>query len=379
MTDIQEQSLALLRAALWGGELPPIRDLPAVKQELQDQAVLTLAADVLGMSGDRDAVREAANRLTHFYAMMTNQQTMLKLLSDAQIPCVVLKGAAAAVYYPKPEYRKLGDVDLLVPPEHFDAAAGAIRAAGYEQYLDKQRHLGFSVDVTRFELHRHFSETGAAPLDDLLFAAMPRREQGELSGFAFPMLPGLENGVVLLEHLAQHLKGSAGLRQVLDFVLYCHETLTDEYYTREFAPVIRPLGLETLAVTAARLGQLHLGLTDSITWCRGADETLCDAMLEQIFRRGNFGVKDTAGASAVSVLNMAKNPIKFLGQLQTMGCATWQALKKYPVLKPFAWLYQLCRFIRRGFARKDALGQLRRDKQAADTQAALLQKLGLDP
>lgn len=378
MTDIQEQSLALLRAALYGGELPPIQDLPAVKRELQDQAVLTLTADVLGMSGDRSAVREAANRLTHFYAMMDGQKTVLKLLSDAQIPCVVLKGAAAAVYYPKPEYRKLGDVDLLVPPEDFDAAAEAIRAAGYEQYLDKQRHLGFSAGVTRFELHRHFSETGGQPLDDLLFAAMPRRERGELSGFAFPMLPRLENGVVLLEHLAQHLRGSAGLRQVLDFVLYCHENLTDEYYAEEFAPVIRPLGLETLAVTAAGLGQRYLGLTDSITWCAGADAGLCEAMLEQIFRRGDFGVKDTAAASAASVLNMAKKPIKFLGQLQTMGCATWKALKKYPILKPFAWLYQLCRFIRRGFAREDALGQLRRDKQAADTQTALLQRLGLD-
>lgn len=378
MTDTQHTALALLRSALWGAPMPEIADMAAVKQELSDQAVLTLTADVLGRTGDRDAIREAANRLTHFYAMMEEQSKMLSLLEENSISVVVLKGVAAACLYPKPEYRKLGDIDLLVAPAQFDAAVAAIRAAGYEQYLDKERHLGFSMGLARFELHRHFSIDGGEALDEMLFSAMDRREEGHLTGFAFPMLPPLENGMVLLAHLAQHLKGSAGLRQLVDWMLYCDKYLTDEYYASVFAPMARSLGLETLAITATRLCQLHLGLPSSITWCRHAEKELCEAVLEQIFRRGNFGIKDKESASAVSVLNMAKNPIKFLSQLQTMGCATWSALKKYPFLKPFAWAYQICRFIRRGFARKNPFARLKADKAAADTQYDLLHRLQLD-
>lgn len=378
MTETQNTALALLRAALWGEPVPAIRDLDAVKQELSHQAVLTLTADVLGRAGDRTAIREAASRLTHFYAMMEEQSKMLALLARKDIPAVVLKGSAAACLYPKPEYRKLGDVDILIPPACFDTAIAAVREAGYAQYLDKERHMGFSAGVARFELHRHFSIDGGERLDELLFAAMDRREERTLAGFAFPMLPPLENGIVLLSHLAQHLKGSAGLRQLTDWMFYCEKQLTDEYYETVFAPAIRPLGLEKLAVTAARLCQLHLGLTGDITWCGGADESLCEAVLTQIFSRGIFGSKDTKSASAVSVLNMAKNPVKFLSQLQTMGCATWQALQKHPFLKPFAWFYQLCRFIRRGFARKNPFAQLKADKAAADTQYDLLRRLELD-
>lgn len=377
MTETQNTALILLRSALWGAPAPRLADPDGVKQELSHQAVLTLTADVLGRTGDREAIREAANRLAHFYAMLEEQTRMLALLEARGIPAVVLKGTAAAYLYPRPEYRKLGDVDILIPPAHFEAALDIVREAGYEQYLDKERHMGFCRGLARFELHRHFSEEGGEVLDGLLFSAMERRQTKELQGFAFPMLPDLENGVVLLAHLAQHLKGSAGLRQVVDWMLYCKEYLNDEYYRRVFAPAIRPLGLETLAVTATRLCQLYLGLPEDITWCQSADESLCEAVLEQIFNRGIFGSKDTESASAVSVLNMAKNPIKFLGQLQTMGCATWQALKKYPILKPFAWAYQLCRFIRRGLSRKNPFARLKADKAAADIQYDLLHRLGL--
>ncbi len=378
MTESQNTALALLRCALWGGPMPPVTDMAEVRQELSDQAVLTLTADVLGRTGDREAIREAANRLTHFYAMMAEQSKMLSLLAENGIPAVVLKGAAAALYYPKPEYRRLGDVDLLIDPAHFDRAMEVIRGAGYGQYLDKERHMGFSAGLTRFEVHRHFSPNGGTALDDLLFDAMSRRQEATLAGFTFPMLPPLENGVVLLAHLAQHLQGSAGLRQFVDWMLWCAAYLTDEYYETVFAPTIRPLGLETLAITATRLCQRYLGLPGERKWCQSGEDDLCEAILEQVFSRGIFGIKDKQSASAASVLNMAKNPIKFLSKLQTMGCATWQAVKKYPFLKCFAWLYQICRLIRRGLARKHPFARLRADKTAADTQYALLRRLGLE-
>lgn len=381
MNPTYEAMLSLLKTALWGEEtfpyaLPEDADMAAIKEELENQGVLTLTADVLGRRGDRDAIREAANRLTHWYTMMAEQSAALSMLEGEGIPAVVLKGAAADIYYPKPEYRKLGDIDLLIPPEMFDRAAEAFRQNGYDQYLDKPRHLGFHRGIVRFEVHRFFTEAGEQPLDERLFSAMERRQTGEILGVKFPMLPHLENGLVLLEHMAQHLHGSFGLRQIIDWMLYAKAELSDEAYP-EFAAAAREFGLETLAVSVTRMCQKYLGLTEAITWSLGADDAVCNDLMALVLERGNFGVKDPDSAKAVSVLRMAKNPIKFMGQLQTMGKANWKALETKPYLTPFAWGYQACRFAGRGLGRKNALSQLRSDAKKADAQQALLKRLEL--
>ncbi len=366
-----EAVFSLMKAALWGAPYAPPADSGALLRELEEQGVRDLAADVLA---DRPAIQSAANRMTHFYAVMGEQAAVLQLLSG--IPVVVLKGAAAARYYPRPEYRKLGDVDLLIPPAQFNRACAILEQAGYVRYLDKPRHAGYRRTLTRFELHRFFTEKGGSPLDELLLSAPAG--QAEVCGYAFPVLPPALTGLVFLEHTAQHLRGSFGLRQVLDWMLYAHAVLTDEFYEKEFAPLARRCGYETLAVTMTRLCQLYLGLPETITWCRNADEEACRELLELILEGGNFGEKDIDSAKAVSVLNMAKHPIRFLGQLQSMGCETWTALRKYPWLKCFAWLYQLCRFIRRGFARKNALSSLHSDGKKADRLRQLLHRLELE-
>jgi hypothetical protein len=39
---------------------------------------------------------------------------VISILQDAAIPVAVLKGAAAAMNYPHPEYRSMGDIDISV-------------------------------------------------------------------------------------------------------------------------------------------------------------------------------------------------------------------------------------------------------------------------
>lgn len=380
MNETYELLFSLLRASLWGQEfsLPENADMEALKKELADQGVYTLTADVLGKTGDRSSIREAVARINRWHSLMTVQNHALRALETAGIEAVVLKGAAADVYYPKPEYRTMGDIDLLVRLEDFPAACDCLKKAGGTVYNDKPRHLGLAFGDAHIELHQFFTEEGGKPLDELLYAAIPGRSYVKLGGTSFPMLPKKENGIVLLEHLAQHLKDSVGLRQVIDWMLYAGKELNDEYYNAVFAPAIRPLGLEKLALAATKMCQMYLGLGKEITWCAAADENICRGIMEQVMDRGNFGAKDEDSNKAVSVLNMAKNPIRFLGQLQTMGLKNWKAAEKYPVLKPFAWAYQLCRFIKKGLSRKNAFSQLKADKQKADKQEALLADLELN-
>ena len=65
---------------------------------------------------------------------------------------MILKGAAAAVYYPDPAGRAMGDVDFLVPRERYEDALHLMTEQGYRQFSEGERHAEFMKDGVEFEL-----------------------------------------------------------------------------------------------------------------------------------------------------------------------------------------------------------------------------------
>jgi hypothetical protein len=119
-----------------------------------------------------DQQREEANdsHLAEMSLALLLERTMLEVveLFDAlEIPYRVLKGSAAAhLDYPDPALRSFGDIDLLVPSSHFDAATAALAEAGHQRRypqprsgFDRRFSKGTSftdADDTEIDLHRTF-------------------------------------------------------------------------------------------------------------------------------------------------------------------------------------------------------------------------------
>jgi len=62
--------------------------------------------------------------------------SILEALSDAEIPVVVLKGAAlASTLYPSIGLRPMGDIDLLVPQARLPEALACLKALGYSELI----------------------------------------------------------------------------------------------------------------------------------------------------------------------------------------------------------------------------------------------------
>ena len=196
------------------------------------------------------------------------------------------------------------------------------------------------------------------------------------------MFPPLENGLVLLGHINQHLEEGLGLRQILDWALYVDKALDDDAWEHTFAPVVRRLGLERLTITVTRMCQLYLGLRPDITWCASADEKVCDSLMNYIMEQGNFGRKgDTGSHKTVRDLSILQNIPGFFKQIQHYGMRRWPALKKYPRLKPlltpFAWFWQLCRYLHLGLKREQPLKGLMQDVKKTRSKDALMEELGV--
>ena len=63
--------------------------------------------------------------------------------------------------------------------------------------------------------------------------------------------------------------------------------------------------------------------------------------------------------------------------LQQEGCKNWKAVSRFPILKPFAWLYQLFRYIIRGLRTKHPIAFLRDATKRSRTQGDFLEALGV--
>lgn len=358
-----------------------------VKTELQQQAVLAIPADIipsLNISPDekRAYTLGIARNLKSFHDLMIEQVEICNLLESEKIPAVILKGAAAAASYTRPEYRQMGDIDILAEPEHIEKAVQLLRECGYKKGPDNGRHIDFHSDSgIDIELHRYFSTSDDRKqnevLDQLVFDGISKREKLDVCGYSVPMLPTLQNGLVLLAHVNQHLGGGLGMRQIIDWMMYVDRYLDDEAWDLEFRDAAEAIGMRTLAETTTLLCKRHLGLRN-ITWCDQADSELADELLAYIFCKGNFGRKGERDSNAtVIVMHHFRDPIAAFRYLEYGGISNWKAAQKYKILRPFAWIYQIARLLHKGLQRNAGIGTLTDELKQSRREVAFLEKLGV--
>ena len=380
MTQSEAVLLNLIRQSLFNipADLPREVDWSKVFQEAQIQTVAGLVPEKT-IADHHPQWRIAwyqivANSTRILYA----QQELISLLSDHGIPSAILKGTAAAIYYPQPCNRTMGDIDIIVPQDQFEAATELMKQSGYViEHLEDDpdaRHIGFAKDGISFELHHHFSHKDL-DIETHLTEGLRHVQTASINGSSFPMLPPLENGMVLLEHMREHLKSGMGLRQVIDWMMYVDKVLDDNLWRTRFEACASSVGMDTFAKVTARMCQLYLGLSDRITWCHGADESLCELLMSILLSSGNFGRKQGAGNSVETVTTLIRRNGLFR-YLQIAGEHNWKAYKAHRWLKPFCWLYQIFRYCRRGLAAKRGKGLID-DLNRSKTRTDLLKQLNI--
>ena len=360
-----------------------------ILREMRAQTVYALPAayiDALGLSEqDYSYYRNSilVNR-AKFYKVMKAQTAVQAMLDDAGIPSVVIKGAAAAINYPHPEDRCMGDVDIIVMPQDFLRAYELLLSSGYTalQTPDNfHRHIEFHNDNSvEIELHEHFSSSDNSDqndiLDSLLCSAIPQRVMTKICDEPVAILPVIENGLVLLGHINQHFSSGLGLRQIIDWMLYVEQYLDDETWNNTFANLADQIGMKRLAMVTTAMCLKYLGMDKDIHWC--PYEPICDTFMEYILRHGNFNRRlDRASNNTISVLRVFRHPIRGFAFAQKAGLLTWEACNRHKYLKPFAWIYQLGRWTVRGIKHGIGIKETRVLSGFAKDEAQLIEGLEL--
>ena len=382
MINVNQQALLeLIKASLFGTEpsFPVDIDWDAVLQEAKDQAVVALAAPAVPKEEAAKWQTSVARNTANFLNLLNEQTKLIRLFDAAGIPLVILKGFAAAMYYPAPLRRAMGDIDFLVPPEYFEKARSLMDDNGYvfNSNHGTDRDYSYSMRGVVLELHHRYSDE-KWDIDPLIMKSFSDISTRELFNHRFPVLPEMINGLVLLDHVRHHLQGGLGIRQIIDWMMFVHANLNDETWETGFAQLARGAGLETLAVTMTSMCKKCFGLTDPITWCDPADEDTAQELLEAVFDYGNFGSKLTEEIQPAEYITISARRMGMFRYLQARGEQNWTKSREHPFLRRFAWLYQIFRYIKRGLSAVFHGEPIAKGMSSGTEKFDFLERLGLN-
>lgn len=367
-----ETIFQILKASLWGTvftgnvtendylEMQKHAITPLVANKLDDFEM----APALKKRWKEDILRHVSYGVQYRYC-----QSHLSI----SVPYVILKGTSSAQYYPYPELRTLGDIDLMPSRTDFEVVCNELINDGFVEITSKEkeergRHRCFKKLGILIEVHAFFAvlldPEKAKLLDDLILDNLTPSH----------LLPDEINGLVLLEHIYQHLEAGLGLRQILDWMMYVDKCLTDEKWL-VFKQLARNVGLEKLAIAITRMCEIYLGLAER-QWCNKAKDDECRQLMEYVMECGNFGNKMHSEEDiSKNVFTLASTPKATFRLLQERGQQNWKAVRKCSFLKYFAWIYQAGRYGFRGLRRKGAVSKIKNEYFAAKKRRTLFEAL----
>lgn len=355
-------------------------DWPYIYKELCDHSIAGLPYRFLksDIIPDKKLCNEWEKRcllqFRRWAHVMYGQQKLLHLLDENHIDCVILKGSAAALLYPQPTLRAMGDVDFLVRREDYERTAGLLEQNGYQLTHEKNvkaHHYVYIKEDILYELHKRMAivRESDEELNELFDDGVTNREIKQEGKYSFPVLPTNLNGLVLLFHINQHLRSGLGLRQIIDWMMYVEKNGIEG-----MLPLLRKTEMEKFAFTVTAMCQKYLGLKTIVPI---EDDYPCDELMAFVLAKGNFGRLAGMKGKVASVFLDMSSPIRVFKRLQAGGQDRWKAVKKHKVLRPFAWIYQINFIIRELRKNKITLNQLLKQKEVGLEQRKLVEKLGL--
>ena len=332
---MQNNVFELIKLSLWGKGDPTVDW--SVYQEMKSQALVALPASVLSTLGlPSELIREWRNVI---YQQITYYEYYMYVQSHLPIdvPYVILKGSSAAQYYPHPEYRTMGDIDIITRQEDYDSSCKAMLNNAWHETtsefdMKRGRHRSFEKNGFIVEIHAFFASMNDVKKAKVFDELIMRNITGE------HILPDLINGLVLIEHVNQHMEEGIGLRQIIDWMMFVDKCLTEDQWN-EFETMAVETGLKELAVTTTRMCEIYLGLPTH-TWCADKNTKICRDLMEYIMKCGDFGIKKNKKDTIyISRLYQLRHPIMAIKDLQQKGCQN-PMIAKNKILKHFAWVIE---------------------------------------
>ena len=233
----------LLRSELWGTGLSFSQLSHTEFEELMEMAGEQTVTGLVGDCLIKNNIKLEREDALGLYAKMkaiekANAQVNENLVSFVNfmerkgIDYIIVKGQVAGSFYPNPNARMSGDVDLYFVGENYEKIKGLV-----EQRLGKQlsklsdgKHVEFEVNGVIFELHDKLSRLATrkhqAYWDQMIDnAILEGTDTVMINGKEIKTLSATYNAMYIFVHLFYHMTASGvGLRQLCDWAMIINRT-----------------------------------------------------------------------------------------------------------------------------------------------------------
>ena len=281
---LSEEFLLLLRAALKGQFTEDTTPLSALGEAgWKDIAAISREQSVSGLVGDAvtnlpEEIDIPENLFLHFLAekekcairwrgMDALAKSVIHGFNDAGLNPILMKGPATAAFYPKPELRSFGDIDLYFNPAEFHKAREIAESEiGFILASDGSFH--FKKDNVDVDVHDRYFDL-------------------RISEDKLPQVPSAEATLLMLSaHALKHACGTGvGIRQITDYAMAC-EALKGKYDPERLGEFFRKAGISKWQ---SLLSSFIINILDIRIPCLGGKMVSEEPLLKIIEEGGNFG------------------------------------------------------------------------------------------
>lgn len=350
----------------------------------EQHKVLPLLYDVLhddgGLEEGEKRRLETLSRQTvrQGYRLLFLTKHLTEALNEEHIPVVVLKGCGVAAWYPVPELRKAGDIDLQVREAELDAAYDVLAKRGYRisevQHANHHRVCS-SQEGIDVELHvipaEPFSDTKVNDrMKELSEDFVQQRVYRECMGVTFPVLSDAYQAIQLLLHMLQHfLRAGFGLKLLCDWTVFWngqHENGTWE----AFEQLAESFGILEFARTVTESCVDFMGLHMVIPE-RCQNKKLAEEFLSDVFDSEEFGKASTDRMVIVQGTGLKAYWKEFHYQMKMNHPKASRCILFWPIL----WVVTLFVFLYNN--RKLKRGSVSEIMKSAGRRSTLVQQMGL--
>lgn len=190
------------------------------------------------------------------------QQEIADTMAKHGIDTLVLKGTYVAQYYPRPEEREFGDLDLYFYDKHDEADRVAREVLKVTVSNDSHHHSKYNYNGVTVESHYDFVNVHYPPSN--------RRYEAMLKRVATS--PTFEV-LFLLRHMACHFAASRiTLRDLVDWTLTC-QALQEQVDWERVQQVVVEYGMAPFADALNDIADSQLGYRPPL-WTQGRPDTI---------------------------------------------------------------------------------------------------------
>ncbi len=300
--------------------------------------------------------------LDHVF-LSANRADLLREIADrfrkAGIFFICMKGAVFRNYYPIPELRSMGDIDIIIRPEDREASDRILREdMGLQRIIDNHAVWTYWTGMFVFEVHDHmFYEHLVNQFDYQAYfdSVWDHTRKEAVFGFSSENMSIPDENfhfLYLMAHTAKHvINNGSGFRAYLDMVTIC-SAKGSEMNWDQIRCELEKMGLLEFTKTCFSLCESWFGVQMPLGTVK-LENNFYQMITEKSFTDGVFGLHNTEnqGAKAAKEITHTGKPYltsslkltiqKIFPPYRDMQLIPWYAwVDGKPWLLPAAWIYR---------------------------------------